>query len=96
MTNFEISADFPFQSRFVEVMGSQMHYVEDGSGDPVLFIHGNPASSYIWRNIIPHVTAHARAIAVDLIGFGKSDKPNISYGLMTAMPILKGSSRPWA
>ena len=43
MTNTDISADFPFAERFVEVKGSQIHYVEDGSGDPVLFIHGNPA-----------------------------------------------------
>ncbi len=90
MTNATISADYPFPSRFVEVMGSQIHYVEDGAGDPILFIHGNPASSYIWRNIIPHVTPHARAIAVDLIGFGKSDKPDISYGFDDSYAYLEG------
>lgn len=90
MTNTDISADFPFAARFVEVKGSHIHYVEDGSGDPVLFIHGNPASSYIWRNIIPHVAPHARAIAVDLIGFGKSDKPDIAYGFDDSYAYLEG------
>ncbi|MCH8080663.1 MAG: haloalkane dehalogenase [Proteobacteria bacterium] len=75
----EISADFPFKSHFVNVLGSQMHYVEEGEGDPILFIHGNPTSSYLWRNIIPFVSPHGRAIAIDLIGMGKSDKPDIDY-----------------
>lgn len=56
-----------------------MHYIEQGSGDPVLFLHGNPTSSYLWRNIIPHVSGQARCIAPDLIGMGKSDKPDIDY-----------------
>jgi haloalkane dehalogenase len=75
----QISAAFPFESRFVEVKGSKIHYVEEGSGDPVLFLHGNPTSSYLWRNIIPHVSSSQRAIAMDLIGMGKSDKPEIEY-----------------
>ena len=56
-----------------------MHYVDEGDGDPILFLHGNPTSCYLWRNIIPHVVPHARCIAPDLIGMGKSDKPNIAY-----------------
>ena len=79
MTQQEISAAFPFQSKFVEVEGSKMHYVEEGAGDPVLFLHGNPTSSYLWRNVIPHVSPLARCIALDLIGMGKSDKPDIEY-----------------
>jgi len=74
-----ISAEFPFESKFVTVHGSQMHYVDVGAGDPVLFIHGNPTSSYLWRNIIPHLSGQARCIAVDLIGMGKSDHPDIPY-----------------
>ena len=74
-----ISPDFPYQSRYVEVLGSCMHYVDEGEGDPILFIHGNPTSSYLYRNIIPHVTDNYRAIAIDLIGMGKSDKPDIGY-----------------
>lgn len=74
-----ISADFPFESRYIEVLGSRMHYVDEGEGAPMLFLHGNPTSSYLWRNIIPFVTDDCRAIAVDLIGMGKSDKPELDY-----------------
>ena len=78
-TSLEISAEFPFESKYVEVLGSQMHYIDEGEGDPVLFLHGNPTSSYLWRNVIPYVSDDTRAIAVDLIGMGKSDKPDIDY-----------------
>ena len=50
----EISPAFPYESRFIEVGGSRIHYVDEGEGDPVLFLHGNPTSSYLWRNVIPH------------------------------------------
>ena len=75
----QISTDFPFQEHYVEVLGSRMHYIDEGQGDVVLFLHGNPTSSYLWRNIIPYVSGNYRAIAVDLIGMGKSDKPDIDY-----------------
>ncbi len=75
----EISAAFPFESKFLEVRGSKMHYVEQGEGDPILFLHGNPTSSYLWRNVIPHMSGHGRCIAPDLIGMGKSDKPDLEY-----------------
>ena len=74
-----ISAEFPFESKFVEVHGSKMHYVDVGEGDPILFLHGNPTSSYLWRNIIPHLSEQGRCIAPDLIGMGKSDHPDIPY-----------------
>ncbi len=74
-----ISAEFPFASKFIEVHGSRMHYIDEGKGDPILFLHGNPTSSYLWRNIIPHLTPHGRCIAPDLIGMGKSEKPAIGY-----------------
>lgn len=74
-----ISAEFPLKSNYVKVLGSKMHYIDEGEGDPILFIHGNPTSSYLWRNIIPYVEPYGRAIAVDLIGMGKSDKPAIDY-----------------
>jgi haloalkane dehalogenase len=77
--NKSISADFPFESKYLEVLRSRMHYVESGSGRPILFLHGNPTSSYLWRNIIPHVSSEGRCIALDLIGMGKSDKPDIEY-----------------
>lgn len=90
MSENRISAAFPFESRFVEVAGSKLHYVEDGSGDPVLFLHGNPTSSYLWRNIIPHVASDARAIALDLIGMGKSDKPDIEYRFLDHARYVDG------
>ncbi len=74
-----ISAEFPFESKYIDVHGSKIHYVEQGEGDPVLFLHGNPTSSYLWRNIIPYGAQVGRAIAMDLIGMGKSDKPDIGY-----------------
>ncbi len=75
----QISSAFPFESRYIEVKGHRMHYIEEGTGDPILFLHGNPTSSYLWRNIIPHVTSLGRAIAPDLIGMGKSDKVDSRY-----------------
>jgi haloalkane dehalogenase len=56
-----------------------MHYIDVGEGDPILFLHGNPTSSYLWRNIIPHLSGQGRCIAPDLIGMGKSDHPDIPY-----------------
>lgn len=76
-----ISAAFPFDDKFVTVDGSQMYYVETGTGTPVVFVHGNPTSSYLWRNVLPIVGRDHRAIAVDLIGMGKSDKPDLQYSL---------------
>lgn len=74
-----ISADFPFASHDIEIFGSHMNYVDVGHGDPIVFLHGNPTSSYLWRNIIPYLEPHARCIAPDLVGFGKSDKPALEY-----------------
>jgi haloalkane dehalogenase len=87
------SAEFPFESRFVSIGGYRIHYVEEGQGDPVLFIHGNPTSSYLWRNILPQVAREAdrRGIALDLLGFGKSDKPDdVRYTLQLHYDILEG------
>ncbi|PKQ64550.1 haloalkane dehalogenase [Labilibaculum filiforme] len=85
-----MSAEFPFESKYIEVHGSKMHYVEEGTGDPILFLHGNPMSNYLWRNIIPHVSGQGRAIAPDLIGFGKSDKPNIEYRVFDQIKYVEG------
>jgi haloalkane dehalogenase len=74
----------------VDVHGSRMHYVEEGEGAPVLFLHGNPTSSYLWRNVIPHVSGGARCIAPDLIGMGKSDKPDIDYRFVDHARYLEG------
>jgi haloalkane dehalogenase len=85
-----ISAEFPFESKFVEIHGSKMHYAEEGSGDPILFLHGNPTSSYLWRNIIPYLSAHGRCIAPDLIGMGKSEKPQLEYRFSDHYKYING------
>ncbi len=64
----------PLSKSYATVNGKQMAYHDSGSGDPVVFLHGNPTSSYLWRNIVPHVRPHARVVVPDLIGQGDSDK----------------------
>lgn len=75
----EIREDLSYDYRSVDVLGSKMSYFEDGEGENVLLIHGNPTSAYLWRNIVPNVADAHRAIAVDLIGMGRSEKPDIGY-----------------
>lgn len=69
-----ISADFGYEKKRITVLGQEMAYVDTGSGDPIVFLHGNPTSSYLWRNIIPHLEGLGRCIAPDLIGMGDSSK----------------------
>jgi len=85
-----ISADFPFKSKFLEIQGSRVHYIDAGEGDPILFLHGNPTSAYLWRNIIPHLAPHGRCIAPDLIGMGRSDKPQIDYRFQEHYGYIEG------
>ena len=63
-----------YDKKFTDVNGKQMAYIDEGSGDTVLFLHGNPTSSYLWRNIAPHVENTNRIVIPDLIGMGDSDK----------------------
>jgi haloalkane dehalogenase len=60
--------------QYVDVLDHRMAYVETGQGDPIVFLHGNPTSSYLWRNVIPHCAGLGRCLAPDLIGMGDSDK----------------------
>jgi haloalkane dehalogenase len=69
-----ISAAFPYKKQRRKVLGREMAYVEVGKGDPIVFLHGNPTSSYLWRNVIPHLEPLGRCIAPDLIGMGDSEK----------------------
>ena len=69
-----ISAAFPYQKQRRRVLASEMAYVEVGEGDPIVLLHGNPTSSYLWRNVLPHLQPLGRCIAPDLIGMGDSDK----------------------
>lgn len=74
MTAPAIPAADPYERRRVRVLDSEMAYVDAGGGDPIVFLHGNPTSSYLWRNIIPHVTRRGRGLAPDLIGMGASGR----------------------
>jgi haloalkane dehalogenase len=75
-----ISTDFPFEMRKMRVHDAEMAYVDVGAGDPIVFLHGNPTSSYMWRNVIPHVQSLGRCLAPDLIGMGASSRsPSYSY-----------------
>jgi len=75
-----ISANDPYPRKRIGVLDSEMAYVDTGSGNPVVFLHGNPTSSYLWRNVIPQVERKARCLAPDLIGMGESGKaPAGSY-----------------
>ena len=82
-------ADFPFESRFVTLNGHRLHYIDEGEGPLLLFIHGNPTSSYLWRNIIKPLRGKYRCIALDLIGFGKSDQPDLDYRFLTHYRYLE-------
>jgi len=85
----EISAKFPFKKKTANIDGSTMSYIDEGEGQPVVFLHGNPTSSYLWRNIIPYVSGNYRAIAPDLIGMGDSGKPEIDYTFLDHADYLE-------
>ena len=64
----------------VGVLDSFMHYKETGEGAAIVLLHGNPTSSYLWRSVVPELSPLGRCLALDLIGFGRSGKPDIAYG----------------
>src|SRR2546428_1355821 len=70
----------PLPRRRIRVLDTELTYVDTGSGDPIVFLHGNPTSSYLWRNVIPHVASRARCLAPDLACMGApSHAPGGSY-----------------
>jgi len=86
-----ISSDFNHTYKYQKVDDVQMAYYEEGSGDPVLFLHGIPDNSYLWRHVIPKVAKTHRAIAVDLAGYGKSDVPKHGdYSIQRHYEYIKG------
>ena len=64
----------PIANKSIDILDATMRYVDIGEGDPIIFLHGNPESSYVWRHVIPHVKGLGRVLAPDLIGFGQSSK----------------------
>lgn len=76
----QINTADPHPRRRVSVLDTEMSYVDTGHGDPIVFLHGNPTSSYLWRNIIPYLSEHGRCLAPDLVGMGRSGKsPTQAY-----------------
>lgn len=75
------SSEQPFAAKkFLEIHGHKMAYIDEGEGAPIIFQHGNPASSYLWRNVMPHLKGLGRLIAPDLMGMGDSEKLDPSLG----------------
>lgn len=79
MTEAPISPTDTYERHRVAVLDTEMAYVDTGEGDPVVFLHGNPTSSYLWRNVIPHVEGVGRCLAPDLLGMGDSGKAPDGY-----------------
>lgn len=69
-----ISPADPYERQRIQVLGTEMAYIDVGQGDPIVFLHGNPTSSYLWRNIIPHLQGLGRCLAPDLVGMGDSGR----------------------
>ncbi|MDJ0757273.1 MAG: haloalkane dehalogenase [Ardenticatenaceae bacterium] len=90
MSDREISAEDRYERQRMAVLDSEMAYIDTGGeGDPIVFLHGNPTSSYLWRNIIPYLEPHGRCLAPDLIGMGASGKnPAGSYRFVNHVPYL--------
>ena len=72
---FENLPEYPFEPHYLQVAGLRMHYLDEGEGDPVLCLHGEPTWSFLYRKMIPSITSVARVVAPDYFGFGRSDKP---------------------
>ena len=74
MNDTIISANDPYERKRVAVLDTEMAYVDVGTGDPIILLHGNPTSSYLWRNVLPHLSQLGRCLAPDLVGMGVSGK----------------------
>ncbi len=77
------------QSKTVSVLDSTMHYLEQGEGNPIIFLHGIPTSSHLWRKILPEMAQYGRCIAPDLIGMGASGKPDIPYRIFDHVEYIE-------
>ena len=90
-----VSANMLFNKKYVRINGKKIAYIDEGVGEPIVLLHGNPASSYLWRNVIPVLKASGRVVVPDLIGHGDSDKLPVSdgenrYSFETAYQYLDG------
>lgn len=84
------TSEYPFSPNFFEINGQKMHYVDEGQGEILLFVHGTPSWSFDFRKIIKNLSSHYRCIAIDHIGFGLSDKPkNYVYSTQNRSKTLE-------
>lgn len=83
-------SEYPFKSNTMTVDGVDIHYVDEGQGDPIVFLHGIPTWSYLWRKMIPTIAQKARCIAPDLVGMGLSGKPDIQYTVFDHIHYITG------
>jgi pimeloyl-ACP methyl ester carboxylesterase len=96
MNSQPISAADPHpRKRLMPKMGGWISYADTGSGDPIVFLHGNPTSSYLWRNIIPYVSDHARCFAPDLIWAASAAVPDCSIALAGFLCPLRSTCARW-
>ena len=99
------TALYPFENRFISLGAGQMHYVDEGEGDIILFVHGTPAWSFLYREHIAELSKNYRCIAIDHIGFGLSEKPEAFdekpeshsdlYCLYLPRPVAKQHGLPY-
>src|SRR5260370_37358553 len=83
MSQTTVSAADPYERQRVSMLDTDMGYIDPGAADPIVFLHGNPISSYLWRNLIPQVERYGRCLVPDLVGMGSSGKaPHHSYAFV--------------
>ncbi|HLI18225.1 MAG TPA: alpha/beta fold hydrolase [Rhodanobacteraceae bacterium] len=93
MIGAKLSGTDPYARRRIQVLDTAMSYVDAGHGDPIVFLHGNPTWSYLWRNIIPFATDAGRCLAPDLVGMGQSGKmPSRSYRFSGSAGSIRASA----
>ena len=85
-----VSPEFPYAHKYISVNGVKLAYVEIGKGDPIILTHGNPTSSYMWRNVIPELAKYGRVIALDAAGHGKSETSSTDYDFSDYIDSLEG------
>jgi haloalkane dehalogenase len=84
-----MGAAYDFEPHYADVAGHRMHYLDEGAGDTLLFLHGNPSWTYGWRRIVPAVSSTGRVVAPDMIGMGRSDKPELPYSYFLHLGYLE-------
>ena len=87
MSNNDWQKEFPFESKFFDQGGVRQHYIDEGEGEPIVMVHGNPTWSFYYRHLISSFRSTHRVVAVDHVGCGLSDKPKKYKYLGTATTV---------